>query len=161
MGAATSIEMKKMYGEEDSGGDGQDELNSPGGIAVETLINIRTVAALTLEQQRYIDYEKALDRDGTNYVKEGFLSGLSSGFSMGIQQWVNALQLWFGGWILFQNPGVYTCKYERGGLCQNFLDCCSHFTSLFRITSERFFDQYVQSAVRFVRSRCSLSRYFR
>lgn len=108
MGAATSIEMKKMMGEDESVDNGQDELNSPGGIAVETLINIRTVAALTLENQRYADYENALDRNGTHYVRDGFLSGLSSGFSMGVQQWVNALQLWFGGWVLFNNPTTYT-----------------------------------------------------
>lgn len=102
MGFATSMEMKKMLGEDlgddEDGADGQ---NSPGGVIVETLLNIRTVSALTLEKKRYEDYKRALEREEPNVVKDSFMSGLTSGLSMFIQQWVNALQLWFGGYLLF------------------------------------------------------------
>jgi ATP-binding cassette subfamily B (MDR/TAP) protein 1 len=110
MGFATSIEMKQMLGE-DEGDDNaadQDELNSPGGILVETLLNIRTVAALTLEDQRAKDFENAIEESQPNYVRAGFMAGAASGASMFIQQWVNALQLWFGGWLLFTFPELYT-----------------------------------------------------
>lgn len=106
MGFATSIEMKQFLGE-DVGADSQDELNSPGGIIVETLLNIRTVSALCLEQRRYDDYVKALTASESNNGKEAFMSGLTSGMSMFIQQWINALQLWFGGWMLFTFPEDY------------------------------------------------------
>lgn len=108
MGAATSMEMKKMYGEDENEGNGQDELNSPGGIAVETLLNIRTVAALTLENQRLSDYQAALDHDQPHYLRDSYIRGLSNGFSVGIQQWVNALQFWFGGWVLFNYQDTFT-----------------------------------------------------
>jgi len=108
MGAATSFEMKKMYGEDENEGNGQDELNSPGGIAIETLLNIRTVSALTLEKERYQNYENALDSTEPHWVRDAFIGGLGSGMSMAIQQWVNALQFWFGAWILFNNPDKFT-----------------------------------------------------
>lgn len=63
MGFATSIEMKQIQGQDEAGDNAnwaQDELNSPGGILVETLLNIRTVSALTLEEQRAKDFERAM-----------------------------------------------------------------------------------------------------
>jgi ATP-binding cassette subfamily B (MDR/TAP) protein 1 len=106
MGFATSIEMKQFLGE-DIGAEGQDELNSPGGIIVETLLNIRTVSALTLEERRFQDYEKALLASEAGNSKDAIMSGFTSGLSMFIQQWINALQLWFGGWMLFNFPEDY------------------------------------------------------
>ena len=101
MGFATSIEMKQFLGE-DQGAEGQDEMNSPGGIIVETLLNIRTVSALTLEERRYKDYETALHAETSNHTTEALMGGFTAGLSMFIQQWINALQMWFGGWLLFR-----------------------------------------------------------
>jgi len=108
MGFATSIEMKQMLGEDESeddkGGEktAQDELSSPGGIVVETLLNIKTVSALTLEEARLTNYEESLNMAQPHMVKDGCMAGVTSGLSMFIQQWVNALQLWWGGWLLFK-----------------------------------------------------------
>lgn len=108
MGAATSMEMKRFLGEDEGDLDASaDELNSPGGIIVETLLNMRTVSALTLEEQRYNDYEKALVKSEPNYKSDAFLSGVTAGSSMFIQQWINALQLWFGGYLLVTFPEDY------------------------------------------------------
>ena len=109
MGAATSLEMKKMLGE-DLGDDSTDGQNSAGGVIVETLLNIRTVSALTLEQKRYEDYKRALEKEEPNVVKDSFMSGLTGGLSMFVQQWVNALQLWFGGYLLFTFPEDYELR---------------------------------------------------
>lgn len=111
MGAATSLEMKKMLGEDETGGNGQDELNSPGGIAVETLLNIRTVAALTLENERYKNYSDALELEQPHYVKDSLFGGFTSGLAVGIQQWVNALQLWWGKYPL--GPRVLPLFIDR------------------------------------------------
>lgn len=111
MGFATSIEMNQMLGEDeadDDGGSSQDELNSPGGILVETLLNIRTVSALTLEDQRSKDFERAVIGSQPRYVYDGMMSGLTGGASMFIQQWINALQMWFGGWLIFESKGAYS-----------------------------------------------------
>jgi ATP-binding cassette subfamily B (MDR/TAP) protein 1 len=110
MGFATSMEMKQMLGEDEGDVDSADELGSPGGIIVETLLNIRTVSALTLEKQRYVDYEHALLNSEPNYNSEAFMNGVMSGLSMFIQQWINALQLWWGGYILFNYPNDFTFR---------------------------------------------------
>lgn len=106
MAFATSMEMKKMMGE-DAGEDGKQEANSPGGIVVETLLNITTVSALTMETERFADYENALEVEEPNASRAGIMEGALSGLSMLIQQFINALQLWFGAWVLFNNPDTY------------------------------------------------------
>ena len=74
MGFATSIEMKQMLGEDETASnDGKDELNSSGGVAVETLLNIRTVSALTLEKSRFKNYEDALLHESPNYIRDSFI----------------------------------------------------------------------------------------
>lgn len=93
------MEMKKVLGE-DVKTDGKDELNSPGGIIIETLLNMRTVSALTLEKRRFENYKEALLKSDPNYIWQSFNSGFVSGLSMFIQQWVNALQFWWGGYLL-------------------------------------------------------------
>ena len=103
MGIATSIEMKQMMGEDEGVDSSTDELNSPGGIIVETLLNMRTVSALTLEQKRFTDYERALDQSEPNQGRVAFMAGVTSGLSMLIQQWINALQMWFGKYVSMQH----------------------------------------------------------
>merc|ERR1712232_1248613 len=103
MGMATSIEMSRLM-DEDEFQKGQDELNSPGGIAVETLLNIRTVCALTLENERLQNYKNALHKEEPNYVLSCFTAGARSGFSMLVNQWVNGLQMFWGGWLLVNYP---------------------------------------------------------
>jgi ATP-binding cassette, subfamily B (MDR/TAP), member 1 len=109
MGFATAIDMQQFLGA-DEGVESADELNSPGGIIVETLLNMRTVSALTLERERFANYEKALFMSEPSHGKAAFMAGITSGLSMFIQQWINALQMWFGGYLLFTNPLTYTFK---------------------------------------------------
>jgi ATP-binding cassette subfamily B (MDR/TAP) protein 1 len=110
MGFATSIEMKQMLGEDEGDSDAADGLSTPGGIVVETLLNIRTVSALTLEQKRYEDYEKALVASEPHYAFDALMSGVTGGISQFIQQWINGLQMWFGGYLLFTFPEDYEFK---------------------------------------------------
>mmetsp|Transcript_8086 Transcript_8086/g.13654 ORF Transcript_8086/g.13654 Transcript_8086/m.13654 type:complete len:1525 (-) Transcript_8086:107-4681(-) len=107
MGFATAMEMKRFLGEDDGGAEDADGTDSPGGIIVETLLNIRTVSALTLEEQRCKDYEAALAKVDGNVMKESAVSGSLSGLSIAIQQWVNALQFWWGGWLMYKYPDVF------------------------------------------------------
>jgi ATP-binding cassette, subfamily B (MDR/TAP), member 1 len=112
MGFATSVEMKQMLGEDESSDTqvSQDEMNSPGGILVETLLNIRTVSALTLEEQRAKDFERSITSTQSSYIRDGFMAGLTGGLSMFIQQWINALQMWWGGYLIFHYPELYSFK---------------------------------------------------
>lgn len=107
MGFATALEMKRFLGEDEGGENTEDGRDSPSGIIVETLLNIRTVSALTLEEQRYEDYKQALTKAEGDLVKESAISGILAGLAVGIQQWVNALQFWWGGWLLFNYPTVF------------------------------------------------------
>lgn len=65
---------------------------------------MRTVAALTLEQQRFRDYEIAIEKSEPNVLFDTFLSGVTGGASMFIQQSISALQFWFGGFLLQRFP---------------------------------------------------------
>jgi len=107
LGFAASVRMKRMMGE-DLGADSADELNSPGGIVVETLLNMRTVAALTLESERFMDFERALTKSEPNYRFDSFFAGAQIGIAMFIQQWVFALLIWFGGYILYNFSDDYS-----------------------------------------------------
>lgn len=71
---------------------------------------MRTVSALSLEKQRLADYTIAVDQNEPNVLFDTFLSGVTGGVSMFVQQWINALQLWFGGWLLNQFPDRYEFK---------------------------------------------------
>jgi ABC-type bacteriocin/lantibiotic exporter with double-glycine peptidase domain len=97
-----------MMGEDLGKQEDKDELNSPGGVIVETLLNMRTVSALTLESKRFQDYESALMRSEPSYGVDAFVSGLTAGLSIFIQQWINALQFYFGAWLLFTFPDKYS-----------------------------------------------------
>jgi len=108
MGFATSIEMKVMLGGDEEKEESADGLDSPGGIIVETLLNIRTVSALCMEGQRYRDYVNAVRKAEPRYVLAAFKSGVTSGVSMLIQQWTSALQFWWGGWLLYNYSDVFT-----------------------------------------------------
>lgn len=92
MGFATSLEMKNFLGEDVGDDNANDEIHSPSGIIMETLLNMGTVSALNMEEERYKNFENALDGAEPHYVRDGFFAGFLSGLSMFIQQWINALQ---------------------------------------------------------------------
>jgi ATP-binding cassette subfamily B (MDR/TAP) protein 1 len=98
--------MKKFLGS-DEGVDEETELNSPGGIAVETLLNIRTVAALNLERSLFNKYISAIELSEPKLNFNALLSGLTSGLGVAIQQWSNALLFWWGGYLMAHYPEKY------------------------------------------------------
>lgn len=105
--AATNVEVSAFLGETET--DNEDEgFDSPGGIVLETLLNIRTVSSLGIERQRYNDYRRALSRAEPNFACVGFLSGFISALPPLIQQSSNALIYWWGGWLLFYYGHLYT-----------------------------------------------------
>jgi ABC transporter transmembrane region len=71
---------------------------------------MRTVSALTLERQRFRDYETALGAAEPKYILAAFTGGFTAGMSMFIQQWINALQMWFGGYLLSNYSHLYGFK---------------------------------------------------
>jgi ATP-binding cassette, subfamily B (MDR/TAP), member 1 len=69
---------------------------------------MRTVSALVLEEQRFENYEDALLNAEPNLYMSAFTDGIVGGLAMFIQQGVNALGFWFGGWLLIHYPADYT-----------------------------------------------------
>lgn len=132
MGYAASLELKQILGEDESSSVESSSRESPGGIIVETLLNIRTVSALSMEQKRYESYHQALERAEPNLQSAALMCGFNGGASLSIQQFINALQLWFGGWLLFNNPDDYemrdflianfACLFSLFGLAGAFQD---------------------------------------
>jgi hypothetical protein len=73
---AFGAEMEmKMYMGDDEGDDAHLDEHSPGGIVIETLSNIRTVASLTLEEKRAADYLQALKDDDPRPVRTNMVKG--------------------------------------------------------------------------------------
>jgi hypothetical protein len=153
MGFATSMEMSRFLGE-DIGNEGGDEVNSPGGIVVETLLNIGTVSALTMEGERFKNYEVALLNSEPNYFKEAISQGVLAGLSMFIQQWINGLQLWWGGWILFKYGHLYSVSrpkssqvFSRTPQTNSF--SVSHSSMIFLLRTLHFSFPYLDLALPF------------
>merc|ERR1712150_219916 len=96
-------------GGEDEEEEEEDE-NSPGGIVVETLLNIRTVASLTIEDMRSKEYSNTLFHAEPHPIRTNFVKGSTSGLGQFIQMWGIALMFWWGGWLLYRYPEEFAYK---------------------------------------------------
>jgi ATP-binding cassette subfamily B (MDR/TAP) protein 1 len=86
MGFGAEMEMKLYFGE-DEGDSGDPGRNSAGGIVVESLVNIRTVASLTIEDRRSAEFSKALDDEDPTPIISNFIKGSATGLGQFIQMW--------------------------------------------------------------------------
>ena len=77
---------------------------------VESLLNIRTVASLTIEDERIDSYQKALLKEDPHPVRQTVIKGSTGGISQFVQMWCMALMFWFGGWLMFRFPEDYTLQ---------------------------------------------------
>jgi ATP-binding cassette, subfamily B (MDR/TAP), member 1 len=116
LGCAVLIEVSKLLGAPEGSEDIADLVNndSPDSIIVETLLNIRTVAIFTLEMTRFEDYKDALrhrpSSEVSSYKRDALVQGVKSGVTLLIQMWVNGLQLWFGGYLMYNHPDQFTFR---------------------------------------------------
>lgn len=69
------MEMK-MYMGTDEGDDEHIDEHSPGGIVIETLSNIRTIASLTLEEKRGAEYLQALVDEDPRPIRNNVIKGM-------------------------------------------------------------------------------------
>ena len=93
---AFGAEMEmRMYMGEDEGDDSVEDENSPGGIVVETLVNIRTVASLTIEETRSSEYVDALRAEDPTPYRSNFIKGIGLGLGQFFQFYGIGLMMWW------------------------------------------------------------------
>ena len=68
----------QMYLGDNFSSDDVVDANSPGGIVVESLSDIRTVASLTLEDERAAEYAHALEKEDPHAIRNNMTKGQSS-----------------------------------------------------------------------------------
>jgi len=107
MSFGAEAEMKIYYGEDEVH---KEDENSPGGIVVETLMNIRTIATLAIERQRSAEYKKALKEEEHGLIKPTILRSCTTGLGFAMQMWCMALWFWWGGFLLYRWPGVWSYR---------------------------------------------------
>merc|ERR1719352_300290 len=75
--------------------------SSEGAIVVETLLNIRTVASLSMEGARVDTYSKTLStKNSKSTLPRNALSGVGQGLGSFFQMWGYALMFYWGSWLL-------------------------------------------------------------
>jgi ATP-binding cassette subfamily B (MDR/TAP) protein 1 len=104
------MEMKTYLGEDEGDADDEPDKSSPGGIAIETLSNIRTVASLTLEESRAAEYKEALAREDPFPVRTSIATGSGAGIGQFVQIWGMGFMFWWGGWLLYKYPETYSYR---------------------------------------------------
>jgi hypothetical protein len=81
----------QMYMGEDEGDVNEHETNSSGDIVVESLLNIRTVASLAIEEKRADEYALALAAEDPHAIRNNAIKGSTSGLGQFVQMWGVAL----------------------------------------------------------------------
>lgn len=98
-----------MYMGEDDGDESANKIDqkSAAGIVIESLLNIRTVASLTLEQIRREEFVQAMRREDPTPLRSNVIKASTSGLGQVFQMWGIALMFWWGGWLLFNHPLLF------------------------------------------------------
>jgi len=105
------VQNQQLIGEGDDEGatDKKEPEDSEGRVLVETLLNIRTVAALCMENKRISTYSDALyEKNKTNTLPRNTIKGAGQGLGSFFQMWGYALMFYAGSWLLL-NRG-YTMR---------------------------------------------------
>ncbi len=84
--------------------------SSEGAVVIETLVNIRVVASLSLEDARVKTYYTALADKNNNNLFRNFLAGTGQGLGSFFQMWGYALMFYFGSWLML-NRGYEMREY--------------------------------------------------
>ena len=107
MGYALSLRMGKAVGL-DRGSSENVGRDIPGGIIVESLLNIRTVAALSLEGQKFEEFRESLNLTEPDNNIASTKIAITHGMAYLLNHWVDALLLFFAGWLLHEHPEEFT-----------------------------------------------------
>ena len=101
-GAAAEMQM---YMGEDEGDHDKYEEHSSGGIVVESLVNVRTVASLSIQQRRIDEFKLALQEEDPTPMKTNLAKGSTSGLGQFVQMWGSCVDV-LVGWMAFVQPSA-------------------------------------------------------
>jgi ATP-binding cassette subfamily B (MDR/TAP) protein 1 len=85
MAFGAEMEMRMYIGEDE--GVIEEVEHSPGAIVVETLLNMRTVASLTMERTRVIEFDDALVAEDPTPLRTSVVKGSAMGLGQFSQFW--------------------------------------------------------------------------
>jgi ATP-binding cassette subfamily B (MDR/TAP) protein 1 len=109
MAFGAEAEMQMYMGEDDGAAHGEHvDVKSSGGIVVECLVNIKTVAGLTLEDSRKQEFVEALRNEDPTPFRSNAIKGSTSGLGQFVQMWGTALMIWWGGWLLLNYSNLFS-----------------------------------------------------
>merc|ERR1712038_1765990 len=74
--------------------------DSTGAVIVETLLNIRTVASLCIQDMKSKEYSKALASENVGLVKANLKKGIGSGLGLAVNTWANGVLFYAGSKLL-------------------------------------------------------------
>ena len=74
--------------------------SSEGAVVIETLVNIRVVASLSMEQDRVERYVTALAKKNNPGFVHNMIKGTGQGLGSFFQMWGYGLMFYFGSWLL-------------------------------------------------------------
>jgi len=95
------MQSTQMFLGEDQGDDSKAAQSSDGAIVVETLLSIKTVAALSMEKPRIDTYNEVIDKKSSrNSMKRNMITGSGMGFGTFFQMWGYGLMFYWGAWLL-------------------------------------------------------------
>ena len=103
---------EKMWMGEDEGDieDTKVDEKSAAGIVVESLLNIKTVASLTLEKSRCHEFTAAMKREDPTPFRTNTIKGGAAGVGQLCQYWGISFMMWWGGWLIYNHPNLYSFR---------------------------------------------------
>ena len=107
MAFGAEMEMKTFMVEEVIDDVVEDE-TSPGAIATEAMLNIRTIASLSIESEMSRQYLYSIYKRTVLDFYTLFKRGCTTGLGIFVQCWGMGLMFWFGGWLLQKYPDTWT-----------------------------------------------------
>lgn len=96
-----------LYARQHWGIDEGETSSQEGGVVLETLGNMKTISALTLEEQKIRDFICATELSEINSTREILALGIVDGYQISAARLVNAIQFGWGGWLIFNFPEKY------------------------------------------------------
>jgi ATP-binding cassette subfamily B (MDR/TAP) protein 1 len=104
------MQNQQMIGVDEGDIEKSESQSSEGAVVIETLVNIRIVASLSMEEERVQTYTKALNDKHNNSFFVNTIKGTGQGLGSFFQMWGYALMFYFGSWLML-NRGYEMREY--------------------------------------------------